>query len=92
MYYKVNIFIFRHACIGPNDVRYTAGQLDDILHIPASRDDRSVVGTGEEEHMAVIHAYDDLCKMLRRLSHLPLDINSIQGISPCFRYTEVRYV
>lgn len=84
----VKYVLERHACIKADDVHYKAGDLHSVLRVPVANDDQSV-GTGEEEHTAVIHAYDDLCKMLRRLSDLPLTINSIQGTSPCFRYTEV---
>ena len=46
-------------------------------------------GTGEEPHIALLQSYDNLCKILRNLKDLPLTINSIQGISPVFRFTEV---
>lgn len=82
---------FRHAGISETNIDYIGGQLDSLLHLPVSSVDaeQKPYGTGEEENTNVIHVYDDLCKMLRRLTDLPLSINTIQGTSPCFRYTEV---
>lgn len=46
-------------------------------------------GTGEEAARHVIDAYDKLTKQLRAISDLPLDISSIQGVSPVFRFCDV---
>ena len=46
-------------------------------------------GTGEESQSDVCKVYDALCKQLRGLTDLPLDINAIHGLSPLFRATEV---
>lgn len=87
----VKYVLERHASILPSSVKYIGGQLDSILYIPVynTLKDQTLYGTGEEQNVAVIRAYDDVCKILRRLTGLPLNINSIQGTSPCFRYTEV---
>eukprot|EP00112_Aurelia_sp_Birch-Aquarium-sp1_P004342 Seg149.9 transcript_id=Seg149.9/GoldUCD/mRNA.D3Y31 product="Nucleolar protein 6" protein_id=Seg149.9/GoldUCD/D3Y31 len=45
--------------------------------------------TGEEESLAMIYAFEELCKQIRNIEGLPLDINSIQGAHPAFRLTEV---
>ncbi|KAL3865413.1 hypothetical protein ACJMK2_042804 [Sinanodonta woodiana] len=68
---------------------YIGGQLDDLLHVPIQPNGiLSPYGTGEEQTLALMNVYDDLCKILRKLE-LPLTINSIQGTSPVFRHTEV---
>jgi hypothetical protein len=50
-------------------------------------------GTGEEQQAAIIASYDDLVKQLHRAvaaaDSLHLSINSVHGVSPVFRYTEV---
>ncbi|XP_078616347.1 nucleolar protein 6-like [Branchiostoma floridae x Branchiostoma japonicum] len=46
-------------------------------------------GTGDEENVTVMRVYNDLCRILRGLQDLPLNITSIQGTSPVFRYAEV---
>ncbi|PIK61546.1 hypothetical protein BSL78_01559 [Apostichopus japonicus] len=47
------------------------------------------LGTGEEQHLEVMAAYQELSKYLRQLKDIPLGISSVQGISPVFRHTEV---
>ncbi|XP_072050523.1 nucleolar protein 6-like [Amphiura filiformis] len=49
----------------------------------------SSLQSGEEENVAVIQAYTNLSKCLRKLEGLPLAITSVQGVSPVFRYAEV---
>ena len=69
---------------------YVGGQFDDLLHLPAVLPANQLpYGTGEEQNMEVMRVYDDLCKQLRKLTELPLVLNTIQGVSPCFRFTEV---
>lgn len=50
-------------------------------------------GTGEEQQAAIIASCDDLVKQLHKAvaasDSLHLTINSVHGISPVFRYTEV---
>ena len=84
---------YRHAGISPSSIHYVAGQIDTLLHLPielkSQTNEPIPYGTGEEQNISVMHAYDDLCKMIRKLSDLPLTITSTQGTSPCFRYSEV---
>lgn len=44
--------------------------------------------TGDEHAQKVIQVYDALCKQIRALD-LPLNVNTLQGISPVFRGAEV---
>ncbi|KAI8481867.1 Nucleolar protein 6 [Branchiostoma belcheri] len=46
-------------------------------------------GTGDEENVTVMRVYNDLCRIVRGLQDLPLNVTSIQGTSPVFRYAEV---
>lgn len=45
--------------------------------------------TNEERSMLTIKSFDELSKELRALNDLPLEIVSILGIDPVFRYTDV---
>jgi hypothetical protein len=44
---------------------------------------------GEEQHAAVVKAFDELAKQIRLIKDFPLQILSIQGIDPVFRGCEV---
>ncbi|XP_056022983.1 nucleolar protein 6-like isoform X2 [Ostrea edulis] len=81
----------RHAGIKSKSMKCFIDQLDPLLQytVTNSSDDVGIYGTGEEQHNDVIQKYDELCKLLRNLKDLPLSINSIQGSSPVFRYSEV---
>lgn len=46
-------------------------------------------GTGEEACLQVMSAFDQLGKQLRSLKNLPLDISTLVGTSPVFRYADV---
>ncbi|XP_022104719.1 nucleolar protein 6-like [Acanthaster planci] len=91
-----------HAGISPDTLTYVGDQLDPILHQPVkgtpqptpdskpqdpSQDPHP--GTGEEENMTLVQAYNEVCKDLRGLKGFPLVMTSVQGISPVLRYTEV---
>ncbi|XP_002731732.1 nucleolar protein 6, partial [Saccoglossus kowalevskii] len=85
-----------HAGIPPGCITYLGGHLDSLLrqpqdekHKPAKKSRKELSGTGDEENLAVIHAFDSLNKKLRGLKDLPLSIASIQGTSPVFRYAQV---
>ncbi|XP_066272586.1 nucleolar protein 6-like [Branchiostoma lanceolatum] len=54
-----------------------------------NRNPMSHPGTGDEENVTVMRAYNDLCRIVRGLQDLPLNVTSIQGTSPVFRYAEV---
>ena len=63
---------------------YVANQLDCVLQTADSINS----GTGDEHAQKVIQVYDALCKQIRALD-LPLNVNTLQGISPVFRGAEV---
>ncbi|XP_078367178.1 nucleolar protein 6-like isoform X2 [Oculina patagonica] len=75
----------RHGGVDPTSLSYVANQLDCVLQAHAASRDS---GTGDEEAQQVIQVYNALCKQIRALD-LPLNVNSLQGISPVFRGTEV---
>ncbi|XP_033750343.1 nucleolar protein 6-like [Pecten maximus] len=86
----VKHILLRQAGIPPESVCYIGPQLDPLLYLPMrTKKGMMSYGTGEEETVAVMHTYDSLCKILRNLKDLPLTINSTQGTSPVFRFTEV---
>lgn len=64
-------------------------QLDDLLKPGKCVHPKQSLGTGEEQHLEVMAAYQELSKYLRQLKDIPLGISSVQGISPVFRHTEV---
>ncbi|WAQ98963.1 NOL6-like protein [Mya arenaria] len=81
-----------HAGIPANCVQYIGGQLNSMLCLPVTMSNEPNTlpfGTGDEQSADLMKAYDDVCKKLRQLTDLPLTINSVQGVSPCFRFTEV---
>ncbi|ESO86693.1 hypothetical protein LOTGIDRAFT_220490 [Lottia gigantea] len=80
----------KYAGIDLEDIRYMGEEFDVPLHIPFPKQiDQPIYGTGEEQHMSVIHTFDGIKKSLRGLSDMPLRINNIQGIHPVFRFTDV---
>ncbi|KAK3096655.1 hypothetical protein FSP39_002142 [Pinctada imbricata] len=80
----------RHFEIPQKSILYIHNQLDMLLQQRADLSDSTIsCDTGEMEHQQIMKSYDSLCKLLRNLKDLPLTINSIQGTSPCLRFTEV---
>lgn len=80
----------RQAGIPPESLCFIGPQLDPLLYLPVkTKKGMKSYGTGEEESTAIMHTYDSLCKILRNLNDMPLTINSTQGTSPVFRFTEV---
>ena len=81
-----------HAAIPRNTITFISNQVEPLLKLPRparkAQGDYNY-GTGEEQYQAALQAYDDLCKQLRSLKDLPLNVNTIQGVSPVFRYSEV---
>ncbi|GBP18685.1 Nucleolar protein 6 [Eumeta japonica] len=67
---------------------YIADQLDSALTCKDYAPPDGVVGTGEEITVKVLQTFDDLRKDLRALNELPLNINSVYGISSVFSYSE----
>ncbi|XP_041363671.1 nucleolar protein 6-like [Gigantopelta aegis] len=86
----VKYVLQRHAALSEVSVHYVGSQLDGLLRRPRLMAEAGgfPYGTGEEQHILIQHAYTGLTKQLRGLN-LPLAINSIQGISPVFRFAEV---
>lgn len=79
------ILFSRHGGVDPASLTFVANQLDCVLLMQGRSCDN---GTGDEEAQSVIQVYNALCKQIRALD-LPLNVNSIQGISSVFRGTEV---
>uniref|UniRef100_A0A2R5L987 Nucleolar protein 6 n=1 Tax=Ornithodoros turicata TaxID=34597 RepID=A0A2R5L987_9ACAR len=64
--------------------------LDPVLRLSkVTWPQRAPYGTGEETNLIVIKTYDEFSKQLRKLSDLPLEVSSVQGISAVLRSTEV---
>ena len=83
----MNFFFFsRHGGVDPGSFTFVADQLDCTLQTHGASYGS---GTGDEEAQRVIQVYNALCKQIRALD-LPLNVNSIQGISSVFRGAEVR--
>ena len=80
----LTFFLSRHGGVDPESITYVADQLDCVLQTAGSSDS----GTGDEQAQRVTQVYDALCKQIRALD-LPLNANSLQGISPVFRGAEV---
>ncbi|CAG5125475.1 unnamed protein product [Candidula unifasciata] len=86
----VKFVLERHCGVPRRSVHYMAGKLDSLLHLNlASKNENLIYGTGEEQSLAVIRAYDQVNRALRALTSLPLSIHSIQGIHPVFRHSDV---
>ena len=87
-----NIFIFffflsfyRAYNISSENIFLTENRLNSLL-VEHPQNENS--GTGEEENLKIISAYDKICKILRRCD-LPIEIKDIQSISPTLRFAEV---
>ncbi|GFO37979.1 nucleolar protein 6-like [Plakobranchus ocellatus] len=83
----VHYVLERHCGILSKNIQYMEGKLDPLLHLNLLPKDTDVVyGTGEEQSLAVHHAFDHVTRAVRALTSLPLSINSVQGIHPVFRH------
>ncbi|XP_034112362.1 nucleolar protein 6 isoform X2 [Drosophila albomicans] len=79
-----------------NDVQYVAGELDVVYSLTPSfkvaklQTKLKIQQETDAETLTspVIHCYDALARQLHNLGDLPLEIVSISGISPVFRYCE----
>lgn len=79
-----------HFSIEPNQISYTANQLDSAFAVDKMFTD-FMDGDNNAEHLSVqvIKTFDELAKNLRALDELPLGITSVLGQSPVFRYCEL---
>ncbi|XP_048460739.1 nucleolar protein 6 [Rhincodon typus] len=73
----------RHLDLPKLALCYVGGLLDSVIEI-----EKGPAGS-EEKNISVVRSYDDLSRKLWNLSGLPLNVTSIQGIHPVFRFTEV---
>eukprot|EP00118_Oscarella_pearsei_P016238 m.153613 g.153613 ORF g.153613 m.153613 type:complete len:984 (+) comp38622_c1_seq1:233-3184(+) len=72
----------KYGRVDSSFIVYWADQLDCILRSPSG-------GTGEEERSAIFTTFESFTRDLRKLTDLPLAIQSLQGTSAVFRETEV---
>ncbi|CAL1536080.1 unnamed protein product [Lymnaea stagnalis] len=80
----------RHCGIPKANVHYMEGKLDTLLHLKlAPKDSLQHYGTGEEQSLAVLQAFDQLNRAVRALTTMPLAIHSVTGIHPVFRHSDV---
>lgn len=70
---------------------FVSSQLDVLLKLPQPHKKKFALtyGTGEEQHLALMTTFDDLRRQLCGLRDLPLALNTVQGVAPAFRFTEV---
>ena len=80
----MTFFLSSHGGVDPESITFVGNQLDCVLQTAGSSDS----STGDEQTQRVMQVYDSLCKQIRSLD-LPLNVNSIQGVSPVFRGAEV---
>ncbi|RWS28285.1 nucleolar protein 6-like protein [Leptotrombidium deliense] len=80
----------KKARISPHRLSFPGCNIENVLHLNhVNLPKNEVYATGEEALQNVLTNYDSLCKKLRNLQELPLDISRIQGISAIFRGSEV---
>lgn len=71
--------------LGLKKLDYTANEFDVALKM-----NKKIELSNEESALKVIRSFDEVCKAIRGLDDLPLEVTSIQGVSPVFRYCELR--
>ncbi|XP_078407472.1 nucleolar protein 6 [Cetorhinus maximus] len=72
-----------HVDLPKSSLCYVGGLLDSVIEV-----EKGHAGS-EEKTISVVQSYDDLSRKLWNLSGLPLNVTSVQGIHPVFRFTEV---
>ncbi|GFS40938.1 nucleolar protein 6 [Trichonephila inaurata madagascariensis] len=87
----IELILKKHLDADQNQFCIRGTEVDDVLEIPEAilSSDCPPYGTGEEAHITLLQSFNTLCMELRNLRELPLLIASIQGVSSCFRFTEV---
>lgn len=64
--------------------------MDGLLHVNLlPKGDNPNYGTGEEQSLEVLKAFEQVNKIIRTLTTLPLSIHSVQGTHPVFRHADV---
>ncbi|GFT46622.1 nucleolar protein 6 [Nephila pilipes] len=81
----------KHINADQNHFAISGTEVDHVLEVPdfILSSDFPTCGTGEEAHITIMQSFNTLCKQLHNLKGLPLLIASIQGVSPCFRFSDV---
>ncbi|CAG2059589.1 unnamed protein product, partial [Timema podura] len=69
-------------------VIYVADQYETLIKHSKVKPADFEYGTGEEATLSVLSVFNELSKQVRELNDLPLEIISVQGTSPVFRYTD----
>ncbi|XP_038646615.1 nucleolar protein 6 [Scyliorhinus canicula] len=72
-----------HVDLPKSSLCYVGGLLDSVIELEKGR------SGSEEKTISVVQSYDDLSRKLWNLSGLPLNVTSVQGTHPVFRFTEV---
>ncbi|XP_030572283.1 nucleolar protein 6 [Drosophila novamexicana] len=94
---QIVLYLLEHQLqLEPSEVQYIAGNLDVVYSLTPSfkvaklQTKLKIQQETDAEALTpnVIHCYDALARQLHSLEELPLDIVSISGISPVFRYSE----
>lgn len=80
----VTYLLQHHFNVIPEKLNYIASQFD----ITIKNSHTEINETNEEKSREVIQTFDELSKELRLMKNLPLDIVSVVGIDPVFRYTD----
>jgi len=76
-----------HLAIEHSNLKFTDRQMNSLLSLPDGTIDN--YGTGEEKLADAVNTYNEFANLLRGLRNLPLAINSINGVSSVFRFTDV---
>ena len=83
---KIIVFLLRHHFkIISDKINYIASQFDVTIKNIFNEFNE----TNEERSLMAIRTFDELSKELRALNDLPLDIVSVLGTDPVFRYADV---
>ncbi|XP_066994077.2 nucleolar protein 6 isoform X2 [Anabrus simplex] len=85
----VQFILNHHLGIPVNSYVYVANEVEYFLNQSQVLPPSISYGTGEEQTLALLHSFDGLAKQLRQVKDIPLDVSSVQGISPVFRFCEV---
>ncbi len=83
---KIVLYLLEtHLKIPAKKIVYIADQFDVVIRQIFQEKNE----LNEEKSLKCIQTFDELAKELRSLTDLPLEITSVLGVDPVFRYTEV---